>query len=119
MQIDASMINDAKRLKRERQTIRIMAEIYCHDQHHSPDGLCELCDDLLAYAMERLDHCVYQENKPTCANCPIHCYKRVRREQVRVMMRHAGTRMLFSHPILAVFHIVDGKRKTPQRPQKR
>ena len=34
------------------------------------------------------------------------------REQVRVVMRYSGPRMLRLHPILAVAHLSDG-RKTP------
>jgi hypothetical protein len=59
--------------------------------------------------MSRLDRCPYFPNKPTCANCPTHCYKPDMREQVRAVMRYAGPRMLIKHPILAVFHLIDGK----------
>ena len=40
--------------------------------------------------------------KPTCANCQIHCYGPRQRETVRIMMRHAGPRMLLRHPVLAL-----------------
>lgn len=118
MQIEVSLVNDAPRLKRERETIQKMAQIYCRGQHQSDTGLCSECESLLAYAMERLERCVYQDKKPTCANCPIHCYKKERREQVRIMMRYAGPRMLFKYPILAILHMVDGKRKPSQSPRK-
>jgi hypothetical protein len=72
-------------------------------------GTCGRCTSFLAYADARLDHCPYGEEKPTCANCPIHCYKREPREFAREVMRYAGPRMLLRHPVLAVLHLVDGR----------
>jgi hypothetical protein len=76
------------------------------------DGLCSECAELLAYARLRLAKCRYGVDKPTCANCETHCYKPATRERVRVVMRYSGPRMLKLHPVLAVAHLVDG-RKTP------
>ena len=53
----------------------------------------------------------YGEGKPTCAKCPIHCYKRVQREQAREIMRYAGPRMTYRHPWLALTHLLDKLRK--------
>lgn len=33
------------------------------------------------------------------------------REQIKAVMRYAGPRMLLHHPILALFHMLDGLRK--------
>jgi len=101
------------RLKRERKTIHAMISIYCRELHGTGPGLCEACEGLYAYAMQRLDRCVFQDQKPTCVNCPVHCYKKEQREMVRVVMRYAGPKMLLRHPILAVLHLVDGRRKAP------
>jgi hypothetical protein len=106
------------RLAREKQTFGVMARIYCRGQHHTRVGICENCRSLVDYALERLERCVFQTKKPTCANCPIHCYHKDRREQVRVMMRYAGPRMLWTYPVLAIMHILDGNRKTPPVPRK-
>ena len=57
--------------------------------------------------MQRIDRCPYQEDKPTCAKCPIHCYKPAMRERVRQVMRYAGPRMLLYHPVLAISHYID------------
>jgi hypothetical protein len=100
------------RLNRERRTIAAMIAIYCRDHHHAR-GLCDTCAALEAYASERLDRCVYGVEKPTCFNCPIHCYKREKREAVREVMRYAGPRMLKRHPILALMHILDGHVPAP------
>ncbi len=98
---------EAGRLRRERRTIRLMIELYCHGQRHTPDELCSECRQLSEYAMQRLDKCPYQERKPTCAKCPIHCYKPAMREQVRQVMRYAGPRMLLTHPLLTLHHYAD------------
>jgi predicted amidophosphoribosyltransferase len=111
--------DEPQRLKRERRTIQVMMRIYCRDKHQTPHGLCPECLTLLAYANERLDHCVYQAEKPTCLNCPIHCYRKQQREDMRTMMRYAGPHMLLWHPFLAIMHLLDGKRAAPQLRSKR
>ncbi len=89
-----------------------MVGIYCAARHDPPmDEVCNKCRDFLDYAELRLDKCPYGEDKPTCANCPVHCYKPARRAQVRAIMRYAGPRMLFRHPWLAISHQFDGLRK--------
>jgi hypothetical protein len=105
------------RLARELATIRAMALIYCRDQHRHGRTLCAECDELMTYATRRLDRCVFGEDKPTCANCKVHCYNATMRERVRTMMRYAGPRMIWRHPILAIFHIVAGRREAPDLPQ--
>ena len=104
----------AERLAREWETITTMVRIYCRDHHRSPAGLCGECEQFLAYAKVRLERCRFGPEKPTCAKCPVHCYQRERREQVRIIMRHAGPRMLWEHPIMSLRHWLDGFRKSPQ-----
>jgi YbgA-like uncharacterized protein len=101
-----------KHLARERLTMTRMVGIYCTAHHDGcEDILCDECDEFLDYAHTRLEKCPYGENKPTCANCPIHCYKPARKEQVRRIMRYAGPRMLLRHPVLAITHQLDGFRR--------
>ena len=102
------------RLRRERLTIQAMFHIYCRD-HHTPQDhlLCPACQEIEDYALARLVRCPFQENKPVCVRCAVHCYKPEMREQVRQVMRYAGPRMLLRHPMLAVRHLMDGKRRTP------
>jgi hypothetical protein len=104
----------SKRLWREHETIRAMVLIYCRWQHGSADELCVGCADLLSYATMRLERCRFQKNKPACANCPVHCYRPAYREKVKTVMRHAGPRMLWRHPVLAIRHWLDGFRQAPQ-----
>jgi hypothetical protein len=113
---------DHPRMARELHTIEAMIGLYCRDQHGSEQQampatgtLCADCQELLAYARARLERCPYQEDKTTCARCPVHCYKPAMRERIRVVMRYAGPRMLYRHPVLAVRHLLDGRRKKPLR----
>ena len=107
------------RIEREKRTVSAMIDLYCADQHASASGqLCPDCADLRAYAMQRLDRCPFQENKTACVDCAIHCYRPDRREQMRAVMRCAGPRMLWTHPMLAIRHLLDGRRKTAALPPK-
>jgi hypothetical protein len=94
------------RMRRERRTIVAMIGLYCRG-HHAAEGLCPSCQRLQTYALERLAACPYQEAKPTCAHCPIHCYRPEERARIRDVMRYAGPRMLWHHPYLAVRHLLD------------
>ena len=104
------MSDNGPRIRREKQTVTAMLDIYCHDQHGARDELCPECAALHSYAMQRLDRCPFGEEKSTCANCTIHCYKPAMREQIRVVMRYAGPRMIWRHPVLAVRHVLDGRK---------
>ena len=99
-------------VQREWLTMQKMVGIYCADHHGGSDGaLCDECAVFLDYAEVRLEKCPYGEAKPTCSNCPIHCYKPAQRDQVKRIMRYAGPRMLLKHPWLAITHKLDGLRK--------
>lgn len=107
-----TMTNKHPRMTRESNTIAVMFALYCRNRHAS-NGLCSECVELLGYARERLEKCPFQEGKTTCAKCAVHCYRPVMREKIRVVMRYSGPRMIYRHPILAIFHLVDGLRKEP------
>lgn len=99
------------RLHRERVTMQRMVEIYCAG-HHAAAGRapCPECEGFLAYVDKRLEKCPYGPEKPTCAKCPIHCYKPEPREHARTIMRYAGPRMAWRHPWLSLMHFVDKAR---------
>ncbi|MGD8346670.1 MAG: nitrous oxide-stimulated promoter family protein [Lysobacterales bacterium] len=101
------------RLKREHDTLECMTRIYCA-QHHAVAGEASLCPDcrqLVDYAFQRLLRCPFGAEKPTCANCPVHCYKPARREEVRKIMRFSGPRMSWRHPVKAFLHVLDKSRR--------
>ncbi len=106
----------AKKLFYERQTIRAMVQMYCQGQRHScvAGGCCGSCVDLLNYAYERLERCVFQECKPVCSQCPIQCYRPEQRVQITAVMRYSGPRMLLRHPLIAIRHLVN-ERKVPNK----
>ncbi len=106
------MTNLDRRMARENKTIGVMIALYCRQQHRQL-GLCPECRELLDYAQKRLEKCPFQEGKTTCAKCPVHCYKPQMRDEIRQVMRFSGPRMLYRHPVLAVFHLIDGMRKKP------
>ena len=104
---------DDGRLAREWRTMQAMVELYCRGHAHasSAGGLCADCAQFLAYAGRRLEKCPYGPSKPTCAKCPIHCYKPQPRELARQVMRYAGPRMVWRHPWLSLTHITDKLRR--------
>ncbi len=103
------------RLDREWRTMAAMVELYCSGKHGTRNGVCAECEPLLNYATVRLERCQFGAAKPTCANCPVHCYAPKRREEMKAVMRYAGPRMLWHHPILTVRHWLDGRAGAPER----
>src|SRR5215831_9148573 len=95
-----------RRLDREWKTVTAMIHIYCRDQHGG--ALCAECQDLSRYVRQRLEHCRFGQEKPTCAKCPVHCYQRERRARIKEVMCYAGPRMLREHPWLTLRHLLDG-----------
>ncbi|HZQ47220.1 MAG TPA: nitrous oxide-stimulated promoter family protein [Verrucomicrobiae bacterium] len=95
-----------RRLAREWETVTAMLHIYCREQHGG--SLCPECEELKRYVSLRLDRCRFGEEKPTCAKCPVHCYQRDRREQIKAVMRFSGPRMVWEHPWLSLHHLLDG-----------
>jgi hypothetical protein len=104
-----------RRIRREKRTVEAMVRLYCAGNHGVKAGMCDWCAELCAYALERLDRCPFREGKTTCAKCPVHCYRPAQREGIRVVMRYAGPRMLLRHPVLTLWHLIDGRREEPQR----
>lgn len=103
------------KLAQEYATIAAMVQIYCKASHAAPHSqkrfqksnyLCHDCISFLDYAKTRLDRCPYGEAKPTCNTCPIHCYKPSQKQQAKTIMKFAGPRMLWHHPILAIKHLL-------------
>jgi len=97
-----------KSLAKEVRTVKLMIGLYCRRQHGTGE-LCEGCRELAEYAETRIRGCRYGEKKPACSRCPIHCYKKEMREQITAVMRFAGPRMTWRHPILAIQHLVGMK----------
>ena len=112
------MINNHPRITRELRTVEAMISVFCQGQHGTSDGLCPDCEALRHYAQNRLQTCPFQEGKTTCAKCPVHCYKPEMRARIRAVMRYAGPRMLYKHPVMTLQHMVEGRRNEPLRDSK-
>ncbi|MEI8132153.1 MAG: nitrous oxide-stimulated promoter family protein [Leptolinea sp.] len=97
------------RIIREDRTIQLMIGLNCRNHHQSKNDLCEDCLELMEYAHSRLLCCPFAPDKPTCAKCPVQCYKPKMRERIRQVMRYSGPRMLLYHPILTIRHLLDGR----------
>ncbi len=106
------------RIDREAKTVAAMIDIYCRERHGSTGDLCDECRALNDYAEHRLDKCPFQEGKTTCGNCRVHCYRPDMREAIRKVMRYSGPKMVYRHPVMAVRHVSDKRRKRPMKKAK-
>ncbi|MBP3487655.1 MAG: nitrous oxide-stimulated promoter family protein [Roseburia sp.] len=104
-----------KKRRREKETVGSMIEIYCHGVHKTKRGtLCDACKKLRDYADLRTEKCPFMETKTFCSACKVHCYSKEMQNEIRQVMRYAGPRMLFVHPVLALGHMkvtLENKRK--------
>ena len=103
-------MNTTTKREREKQLVSQMIALYCKKNHGGRE-LCPDCAALDAYARQRSDKCPFMETKTFCSNCKVHCYKPDMREKIRAVMRFSGPRMIFSHPILAIRHVIETKKE--------
>jgi hypothetical protein len=89
----------------EARTVAAMIHLYCRAHHGAVKDLCEDCAGLRAYAEERIEYCPFGLDKPVCNQCTVHCYESERRERIKGIMRFAGPRMIWRHPVLAIRHL--------------
>ena len=90
-----------------------MIDLYCRGQGHAnrtdlqddTPALCPDCRRLLDYARDRIIRCPRMAVKSFCSACPVHCYTTDMREQIRVVMRYSGPRMLLHRPLMTLQHI--------------
>ena len=87
--------------EREKRMVTQMIALYCRRNHRTRGD----------YARSRSERCPFMETKTFCANCRVHCYKPAMREKIRAVMRFSGPRMIFHHPVAAVWHVIETKRE--------
>ncbi|MBW2659601.1 MAG: nitrous oxide-stimulated promoter family protein [Deltaproteobacteria bacterium] len=104
------------RLQKEFNTIKTMVKLFCKDHHQPEDQICEECSELVNYAGERLRNCPFHDNKSTCGKCSIHCYRKDMQEKIIAIMRYAGPRMAWKHPVIALQHFINSRKKSPVLP---
>ncbi len=97
-------VRPGSRIAREKRTVERMIRLYCRKGEGNA-ALCPECRRLLEYARARLDCCPFGERKTSCRRCPVHCYRPRMRERMRRVMRYAGPRMLWYHPLDALRHL--------------
>jgi len=95
----------------EKRMVSKMIALYCKKKHHTKGILCADCWLLDAYARQRSDKCPFMETKTFCSNCKVHCYKSEMREKIRAVMRFSGPWMIFHHPIAAMRHLIETKKR--------
>ncbi|RLI48281.1 MAG: nitrous oxide-stimulated promoter family protein [Candidatus Thorarchaeota archaeon] len=104
-------------IESEKSGIAQMIHLFC-EKHQSPRRvLYDECQELLTYAHERLEHCRFGEERPTCRKCPAHCYRPAMRESVRAVMRFGGPRFFFHALMRWILHAIRDRKKvqTAQR----
>lgn len=105
--------------EKEKKLVSQMIALYCRKKHGGKKALCPACAELAAYAQQRSDHCPFMETKTFCSNCRVHCYSPRMREQIRQVMRFAGPRMLFHHPIAAIRHVLESQKEKRRQEKER
>ena len=95
------------RIEREKRTVEIMVKMFCKHNHNNDRNICTDCKELINFANERIGKCIFQNDKPVCSECKIHCYRQEMREKIKGVMRYAGPRMIYSHPIVGIRHLID------------
>lgn len=84
---------------KEKELLTIMISIYEKDHQN--------LSELKEYAFKRIDCCPRKEEKTFCSSCPIHCYQKKYRDQIKEVMKYSGKRMLFKHPLITIKHLIN------------
>lgn len=95
-----------QRVAHEKKVVELMIRIYCRKKEKNA-ALCSDCEELLRYALARLDRCPFGEKKSSCKKCTVHCYKPAMRERMRLVMRFSGPRMMLYAPWEALRHLLN------------
>lgn len=93
------------KIESEKRIVETMIRLYCR-RHEGNETLCDDCQKLLDYALQRLGRCRFGNAKTTCKRCPAHCYRPDMRDRIRAVMRWSGPRMMLYHPIAAIRHLL-------------
>lgn len=107
------MMNEKKisrKLQHERRIVADMIALYCRKKHSTRE-LCDDCRALTEYADCHTLACPKMAEKTFCSQCKSHCYRQDMRERIREVMRFAGPRIIFHHPIAALRHLYYSKLK--------
>ena len=105
MKDESKSSNIGPKIRKEKATVEKMIRLYCEKKHSSLSGtLCSECHSLLEYSHQRLEQCQYNDDKPTCRKCPVHCYRTTMRVEIRRIMRFSGPRLALRAPMDWIRH---------------
>lgn len=101
-------MKEYKKWEKEKALVPVMIKIYCHGNHGTKGAeVCAACGELTEYALLRLEKCPFRKKKHFCSTCRIHCYKSEMRGRIKAVMKYAGIRIMFSHPIFCFSHVME------------
>ena len=101
---------DKDKIKNNKEKVTAsMIRIYCRGVHGGKQHLCDDCESLRVYSLKRLEKCPHANTNTFCSECSIKCYEKQKQEEMRVVMRYAGPRMIIYHPIIAIRHVMSKK----------
>jgi hypothetical protein len=86
------------RVKREKRIIDSMIINFCLVAHKVSET-CSDCKELMDYAEKKLLKCPFIEDKPICSKCDIHCYNKAQQEQIKLVMRTMGPKMIYTNTL--------------------
>lgn len=87
-------------------TLKALFPIYCRKYHNSKKTkLCDSCKAELEYAIHKTEICPDKDQGKTCSECKVHCFESEHRERIKEIMRFAGPRLIWSHPLLAIRYL--------------
>ena len=91
------------RVAKEKRIIESMITNFCFDMHKGSE-VCPDCKELIEYADKKLLKCPFIENKPICSKCDIHCYNKNHKDQIKLVMRTMGPKMLYTNPLDTIWY---------------
>ena len=110
MHDESNSSNIGPKIRKEKDTVEKMIRLYCEKKHRSSsETLCSECQNLLEYSFQRWEQCQYQEDKPTCRKCPVHCYRPTMRKEIRRVMRFSGPRLALRAPLDWIRHQINDR----------
>jgi len=87
------------------QNLEFMLKLYCK-KFHNTHILCKECNEIINYAIIKLEKCPFRGTIHTCKTCHIHCFTDNYRKKITEIMRFAGPQMIRHKPFSAIFHLI-------------
>ncbi|MBR3840899.1 MAG: nitrous oxide-stimulated promoter family protein [Erysipelotrichales bacterium] len=95
------------KIEKERRIVGEMIALYYKNNYHQTIDDNEEAKELINYVNHRLSVCPFKDKKKFCSHCSVHCYEESKRELIKKVMRYSGPRLLFTHPLLVIKHVIE------------